>query len=130
MRGTHGCRSGEEEEEEVTLVDCSRFRGGPTTEKHQGKACVVTISRVGGGGRKEGDGDRESEATVARDLKGFEEGARNDTGHRWWATMRLEEDKKCRAMDLMQGGWPLGARVQKGRPTDAEESEGKATIVS
>ncbi|RWW37530.1 hypothetical protein BHE74_00057334 [Ensete ventricosum] len=48
MRGTHGCRSGEEEEEEVTLVDCSRFRGGPTTEKHQGKACVVTISRVGG----------------------------------------------------------------------------------
>ncbi|RRT57830.1 hypothetical protein B296_00021320 [Ensete ventricosum] len=81
------------------------------------------------GGRKEGDGDRESEATVARDLKGFEEGARNDTGHRWWAIMRLEEDKKCRAMNLMQGGWPFGARVQKGRPTDAEESEGKATIV-
>ncbi|RZR73275.1 hypothetical protein BHM03_00022114 [Ensete ventricosum] len=53
MRGTHGCRSGEEEEEEVTLVDCSRFRGGPTTEKHQGKACVVTISRVGGGSREE-----------------------------------------------------------------------------
>ncbi|RZS25720.1 hypothetical protein BHM03_00058967 [Ensete ventricosum] len=50
----------------------------------------------GKGGGKEGDGDREREVTIAGDLEGFEEGARNGASHRQWRWLtRLEEDEGC-----------------------------------